>query len=84
MSKAPQNVGEARKPARRLRDAVLWAAQYKIDTDHADAHDAIRYHGQIFDNVKHMKWALLTVANWLIGSYAKYKHLPYFDGGAIP
>jgi hypothetical protein len=58
---------------------LLSRAEEAIENDEHFIYDVAADTGQMVDNVRHMKWFLRAVANWLIEDEDKWSHLPLFD-----
>lgn len=58
---------------------LLSRAEDAIENDEHFIYDVAADVGQQVDNVRHMRWFLKAVANWLIEDEEKWSHLPLFD-----
>jgi rubrerythrin len=58
---------------------LLHRAEEAIENDEHFIYDVAADVGQNVDNVRHMRWFLRAVANWLIEDEDKWSHLPLFD-----
>lgn len=64
---------------RKLRQDCLAAAQRHIDSESTTAYDVARSNGDMFANVKHMRWFVCAVANQLIVDVKRYQTLKPFE-----
>ena len=80
---AKQAAGELHAPAApgRAKTAqdLLSRAEEAIENDEDFIYDVAANVGQMVGNVKHMRWFLRAVANWLIEDAEEWSHLPLFD-----
>jgi len=58
---------------------LLARAKSAIERDEDFVYDIAADVGQMVDNVKHMRWFVEAVANWLIDNTGKWSRLPHFD-----
>jgi len=58
---------------------LLSRAEDAIENDEHFIYDVAADMGQQVDNVRHMKWFLKAVANWLIEDTQRWSHLPLLD-----
>jgi rubrerythrin len=80
---AKRAAGELHAPAapgraKTARD-LLGRAEEAIENDEDFIYDVAADAGQMVGNVKHMRWFLHAVANWLIEDAEEWSHLPLFD-----
>ena len=80
---AKRAAGELHAPAapERAKTAqdLLSRAEEAIENDEDFIYDVAADVGQMVGNVKHMRWFLRAVANWLIEDTEEWSHLPLFD-----
>lgn len=77
-------MGDARRVAGRIVAALtaedlLARAEGAIERDEDFIYDVAAETGQMVGNVKHMRWFVEAVADWLIDNTGKWSHLPRFD-----
>lgn len=57
---------------------LLARAESAIERDENFVYDVAVDSGQMVGNVKHMRWFVEAVANWLIDNTGKWSRLPHF------
>lgn len=76
-------MGNARRQANRIVLAVTVddlraRAESAIERDEGFIYDVAGETGQMVGNVKHMRWFVEAVANWLIDNTGRWSRLPHF------
>lgn len=77
-------MGNARRTAGRIVlavtvDDLLARARSAIERDERFIYDVAAETRQMVGNVKHMRWFIEAVANWLIDNTGRWSHLPRFS-----
>lgn len=65
--------------AKKTQADLLRRAERAITAEESVVWDVCAETGQMFGNVRHMRWFVYAVANQIIQDTAAYAHLPQFE-----